>query len=186
VIEAALIALRHMFQFEVFSMLVTGIAVGITIGILPGLGGTVGMSILLPFVWTLKPEAALSLLIGMVAVMIFVILGPLLFFSPKLEAAKRAGLRQYGTLVERYMREFDDKWVRGTTALDEPLVGSPDIQSLADLGNSYAVVKTMRWVPFTLQNILYMAATALLPVLPLTLTMFPVEELLDRLLKILF
>jgi len=128
-----------------------------------------------------KPE-----LIGMVAVMIFVILGPLLFFSPKLEAAKRAGLRQYGTLVERYMREFDDKWVRGTTALDEPLVGSPDIQSLADLGNSYAVVKTMRWVPFTLQNILYMAATALLPVLPLTLTMFPVEELLDRLLKILF
>lgn len=68
-IEAALIALRHMFEFEVFSMLVAGIAIGITIGILPGLGGTVGMSILLPFVWTLKPEAALSLLIGMVGVL---------------------------------------------------------------------------------------------------------------------
>ena len=58
-----------MFQFEIFSMLIAGIAVGITIGILPGLGGTVGMSILLPFVWTLQPEAALSLLIGMVAVL---------------------------------------------------------------------------------------------------------------------
>ena len=65
-------------------------------------------------------------------------------------------------------------------------VGSADIQSLADLGNSFDVVKEMRWVPFTLPTVLQLAVTTLLPVLPLTLTMISLEELLDRLLKIVF
>ena len=52
-------------------------------------------------------------LIGLVAVMVFAILGPLLVFGPQLAAAKRAGLREYGTLAQRYAREFDHKWLRG-------------------------------------------------------------------------
>jgi hypothetical protein len=69
---------------------------------------------------------------------------------------------------------------------DEPLVGSADIQSLADLGNSFEVVKGMRFVPFTLQTVLQLAVATLLPVLPLTLTMISLEELLGRLLKLVF
>ena len=125
-------------------------------------------------------------LIGLVAVMVFAILGPLLVFSPQLAAAKRGGLREYGTLAQRYVREFDHKWLRGGAPPDEPLVGSADIQSLADLGNSFEVVKDMRLVPFTLQTVLQLAVTTLLPVLPLTLTMISLEELLERLLKIVF
>ena len=64
-----------------------------------------------------------------------------------LPQAKRTGLREYGTLAERYVREFDAKWLRGGAPADEPLVGSADIQSLADLGNSYEVVRTMRIAP---------------------------------------
>ena len=93
-------------------------------------------------------------LIGLVAVMVFAVLGPLLVFSPQLAAAKRAGLREYGTLAQRYVREFDRKWLRGGAPPDEPLVGSADIQSLADLGNSFEVVKEMRWVPFTMPTVL--------------------------------
>ena len=52
-------------------------------------------------------------LIGLVALLVFVILGPMLVFGPKLAAAKRAGLREYGTLAQRYVREFDGKWLRG-------------------------------------------------------------------------
>ena len=125
-------------------------------------------------------------LIGLVALMVFAVLGPLLVFSLKLEAAKRAGLREHGTLAQRYVREYDDKWLRGGAAPDEPLVGSADIQSLADLGNSFDVVKEMRFVPFTLQTVLQLAVTTLVPVLPLMLTMISLEELLDRLLKIVF
>jgi hypothetical protein len=125
-------------------------------------------------------------LIGLVAVLVFAILGPLLVLTPQLAAAKRAGLREYGTLAQRYTREFDEKWLRGGAPADEPLIGSADIQSLADLGNSFAVVKEMRLVPFTLQTVLQLAVTTLLPVVPLMLTMIPLEELVVRLLKIVF
>jgi len=50
------------------------------------------------------------------------------------------------------VREFDRKWLRGGAAADEPLLGSADIQSLADLGNSDAVVKEMRLVPFSARD----------------------------------
>jgi hypothetical protein len=125
-------------------------------------------------------------LIGTVAVMVFVILGPLLVFGPKLAAAKRMGLREYGKLAERYTREFDDKWLRGGAPADEPLIGSADIQSLADLGNSFEVVKGMRMVPFNLQTVVQLAVATLLPVAPLLLTIFSLEDLLLSLLKIVF
>jgi hypothetical protein len=125
-------------------------------------------------------------LIGLVAVMVLAVLAPMLVFSPRLEAAKRLGLREHGTLAQRYVREYDHKWLRGGAPPDEPLVGSADIQSLADLGNSFEVLKDMRWVPFTLPTVLHLTVTTLLPVLPLTLTMISLEELLERLLKIMF
>jgi hypothetical protein len=125
-------------------------------------------------------------LIGLVALMVFAVLAPLLMFGPQLEAAKRAGLREYGKLAHRYVREFDSKWLRGGARDGEPLVGSADIQSLADLGSSYDVVKGMRFVPFTAQTVLQLAITTLAPVVPLMLTMISLEELLDRLLKMVF
>ncbi len=91
-------------------------------------------------------------LIGLAAVMVLAVLAPLLVFGPHLERAKRAGLREYGTLAQRYVREYDHKWLRGTPP-DEPFVGSADIQSLADLGNSFDVVKEMRYVPFTITTV---------------------------------
>ena len=125
-------------------------------------------------------------LIGLVAMMVFAILGPMLVFSRQLEAAKRTGLREYGTLAQRYVREFDRKWLRGGAPADEPLIGSADIQSLADLGNSFEVVKGMRLAPFTMRTVLQLAVATLLPVAPLMLTMISLEELLVRLLKAVF
>src|SRR5699024_4113185 len=45
-----------------------GISVGLLIGMLPGLSGTVGMAILLPFVYGMDPYTGMALLIGMAAV----------------------------------------------------------------------------------------------------------------------
>ena len=114
-----------------------------------------------------------------------VFLGPLLLFAAQLAQAKRTGLREFGTLAQRYAREFDAKWLRGGAPAGEPLVGSADIQSLADLGNSYEVVRTMRIAPITRQSILQVAGATLLPVVPLALTMMPLEELLKKLLGVL-
>ena len=114
------------------------------------------------------------------------VLGPLLVFAPQLARAKRMGFREYGTLAERYVREFDGKWLRGGAPADEPLLGSGDLQSLADLGNSFEIVRTMHIAPFTKETILQLAAATVAPVVPLLLTMMPLEELLKKLLGILF
>lgn len=125
-------------------------------------------------------------IIGLVTVMVFAILGPMLVFLPQLAATRRKGLREYGIIAQRYVWEFDHKWLRGGAPADEQLLGSGDIQSLADLGNSYAVVKEMKLAPFTMRTVLQLAAITLLPIAPLLLTMIPLEELLARLLKVVF
>ena len=121
-----------------------------------------------------------------VVIMQVVVLGPLLVFAPQLAQAKRMGLHEYGTLAERYVREFDAKWLRGTAPPNEPLVGSGDIQSLADLSNSFDVVRTMRIAPVTKDAVVQLAVLTLAPVAPLALTMMPLEELLKKLFGILF
>jgi len=116
----------------------------------------------------------------------FLVFGPLLVFAAQLARAKRTGLGEYGSLAARYVREFDAKWLRAQAPPGEPLVGSADLQSLADLGNSFEVVKGMRIAPVTRDAILQLAAATLLPVVPLLLTMMPWDELLKRLFGIVF
>jgi len=127
-----------------------------------------------------KPE-----LFGMVVVMVFAILGPLLAFAPKLRRTRRQGMEECGALGQRYAREFNDKWLRGGASSSEPLMGSADIQSLADLRNSFVVIRDIELTPFTMKNVLSMAVTTLLPVAPLLLTMFSAEQLIERVLKVL-
>jgi len=124
-------------------------------------------------------------LAGAVVFALLQALGPLLVFVPGLLAAKRRGLREYGLLADRYVREFDRKWLHGGSAPDEPLVGTSDIQSLADLGNSFAVVRQMRAVPFGKDTVLFLLVVTAVPLLPLGLTVFPLEELLRRVLGVL-
>jgi len=120
-------------------------------------------------------------LIGMLGFALFQVLGPLLVFGPALARAKRRGLREFGTLGSRYVREFERKWFRGGAAADEALVGSGDIQSLADLGGSYDIVRNMRTFPFGKETVIQLVATTALPVLPLLLTVMPLEELVKKL-----
>ena len=122
----------------------------------------------------------------LVVFLLCVVLGPLLVFAPQLAQAKRTGNREYGALAERYVREFDAKWLRGGASSDEPLVGSGDIQSLADLANSFEVVRTMQIAPITKDAILRLIAATLAPIVPLALTMMPLEELLKMLFGMLF
>ena len=120
-----------------------------------------------------------------VIIQLALILGPLCVFAPTLLALKRQGRREYGALAARYTREFHEKWIGGGASANEPLVGSGDIQSLADLANSYEVVKGMRAVPFGLDTLLQVAVPAVAPLLPLALTVVPAEEILKKLLGML-
>jgi hypothetical protein len=125
-------------------------------------------------------------IVGYLGFFIVVMLIPLTVFIPRLVRAKRKGKHDLGILASGYVRGFDEKWLRGAAPAGEPLLGSADIQSLADLGNSYAVVQEMRTAPFGLKDVARLALIGASPFLPLTLTIFSLEELVDRLLKVVF
>jgi hypothetical protein len=120
-----------------------------------------------------------------VILQLLLVLGPLCVFAPMLLALKRRGRREYGALAARYTREFHEKWIEGAAPPDEPLVGSADIQSLADLANSYEVVRGIGAVPFGRDTIIQVAVPALIPFVPLALTIVPAEEILKKLLGML-
>lgn len=122
---------------------------------------------------------------GLVAFFMLFILSPLLVFTPHLARAKRQGLRDYGRLASRYVQGFEGKWIDGGAPRDEELLGSGDIQSLADLGNSFAIVQEMRVVPFGFRDAAGLAAATALPLLPLVLTVVSLEKLLHLIIKIL-
>ena len=123
---------------------------------------------------------------SVVALIVCLVFGPLLVMAPQLSRTKRDGAREFGTLAERYAREFDTKWLRGGAPPDEALIGSADIQSLADLGNSYEDVRTMRLFLVTRDAVLQLGVATLLPLVPLLLTVMPLEEVLKKLFGILF
>jgi hypothetical protein len=115
-----------------------------------------------------------------VALLMAVMLAPLLFFIAKLAGAKREGTREYGLLAMRYVDEFRDKWMGERRPAGEPLAGSADIQSLADLAGAHDMLREMRVLPFSMRTIVTLATVVALPYLPLVLTMIPLEELVGR------
>jgi len=116
----------------------------------------------------------------MVIAMALVFLGPLCVFIPRLFATKRVGVRDYGRLGSEYVLGFDHKWLHGGAPADEELVGSGDIQSLADLSGSFDIVRSMRPTPFSLDQIIFLVLMTAGPIAPLILTMIPLEELLKK------
>jgi hypothetical protein len=121
------------------------------------------------------PSVAFVLLVDAV-----LFLGPLLIFSRKLWSCKVKGMSDYSALAERYVSAFDQKWLGVDPVPREPLLGTADIQSLADLSNSVSIVRDMRLVPVSQSLLMYLAVAALLPLLPLVLFKYPFADLLAK------
>jgi hypothetical protein len=121
-----------------------------------------------------------------VLVVVTITLMPLLMFTPRLAQVKRKGLSEYGLLSQRYVDRFERKWITGDGSGPDELLGTGDIQSLADLANSYEVIRQMRAVPFGLNDVSRLVAATAAPLVPLLLTIFSPDELLMRVIKIVF
>jgi len=111
--------------------------------------------------------------------------GPLLFFMPKLYALRYQGLAQYGMLATAYTRAFQARWITPGAAEDAELLGNADIQSLADLGNSYQIIQDMKLVPVTPLNLIGVTLPSLIPALPLAAIMMPLGDLLRTLAQVI-
>jgi hypothetical protein len=111
-------------------------------------------------------------------------LTPIFVFFGTLWRTKRRGLLQYARLGNEYTSTFHRKWILNWGQTQEALLGTADIQSLADLGNSYSFVRRMNLAPMQLYTPVYLILACLIPMAPLTLTMMPLQEILKMVLKV--
>ncbi len=65
--EQLLAALFQLFEPTHLAFLFAGTLLGLIVGILPGMGGTSGLALVLPFVFTMEPSHALAMMIGVLA-----------------------------------------------------------------------------------------------------------------------
>jgi hypothetical protein len=122
-------------------------------------------------------EFRLEIAVFLVMLLLFV-LAPLTFFVMQMEEARRYGARRYGRFASRYTNAFDTKWLAGRSSPTESVLGTGDIQSLADAANAYDVVREMRLVPFSKRMVFHLAILVALPLLPLAFTLVPMGDLL--------
>ena len=122
---------------------------------------------------------------GILVFAVLTLVFPLGFFAVRLAHAGRLAKLEMGNLASHYVEDFHRKWI-AEAGRGEPLLGSSDIQSLADMANSFSVVAAMRLLPVNKETLIRMVVLVGLPFLPLVLTMFPLDELIRRLFKLAF
>lgn len=125
-------------------------------------------------------------IVALVGFLMLLVLGPLCVFAPKILAARRQGTREYGAFVAEYMRAFDRRWLCTSDRDGQTLLGAADIQSLADLGTAFGVIKEIKLFPFGRETLMRLLAAVLVPFVPLLLTLMPLEALLDRVIGAVF
>ena len=108
---------------------------------------------------------------------------PLLAFVPRLLATRREGRREYEALVSDYSSRFAARWLSGAPRSE--LLGSADIQSLADLGTTYReTIEKMQPLLFSPKDLILLVVVALLPAIPVLLFEVPAQQVLMRLLHL--
>jgi hypothetical protein len=123
-------------------------------------------------------------MLGVAFWLVLIVLAPLCFFVKTLNVGRLVARREFGILASRYVNDFRRKWIHNGNDWEEELLGDSDIQSLADLGNSYGVVEEMRIVPFKWTTALRILILMMFPMASLVLTMVPFVRIVNQLLKL--
>jgi hypothetical protein len=122
--------------------------------------------------------------IALLVLALLIVVGPLFAVAPALARLRARGLFAYGALGSRYTQRFEATWLGGG-ATDEALLGTPDVQSLADLAASHDIVRAIRLVPLGRREALVLVIVGVLPALPLAATTSAVRGFLQQALRLL-
>jgi len=131
--------------------------------------------------WQFKNE-----MIAWLIILVFIPLLPMTFFIRQLTRAKRDGTNEYDVVANQYVTDFRRKWIDTQSNPEETLLGTPDIQSLSDLSNSFAVSAGMRIFPLNKNAIFFILLFTALPFFPLIFTVIPLEKILSQVITIVF
>jgi hypothetical protein len=126
-----------------------------------------------------------SEIIAILFFLICLVFLPLTFFIPQMLRVKKRGVLSYGAIALRYVNDFRKKWIDPNLKDNKGMLGSSDIQSLADLSNSFQVQNGMGLMPFNHKTIILLIIIIALPLFPLVLTMIPLESILTKMISII-
>ena len=121
---------------------------------------------------------------SMLILLVVLIILPLSFFLVRILNAKLDALRGYGIVASHYVNHFYLKWISTSQHKKNP-IGTPDIQSLADLSHSFNVVRETYLIPIVLNQLIRLLIVIILPLVPLALTMIPLDQIIERIIKTL-
>jgi len=125
-------------------------------------------------------------LIVAAVVSVAVIAAPLLVFMGKLVLLRRQAILEYTSFATRYTGLFESKWI-GQRALGTPdLLGTSDIQSLADLSHGFEIVRQLRAVPLDPRALIPLAIATVLPMLPAVVVAVGLRPLINLIVKSVF
>jgi hypothetical protein len=131
--------------------------------------------------WQFKYE-----IITWMILLVLIPLIPMTFFAIKLARTKIDGTNEYAAFANHYVNEFRKKWVHPDVESNEALLGTPDIQSLSDLSNSFNVSAQMQVFPFGKSVIMFILVMAGLPFIPLIFTVIPLEKMISQIIGMIF
>jgi len=126
--------------------------------------------------------SAKYLIIALAVILTGAFVGPLFFFVGGLARVKRQGMLHYGTLSERQLREFEEKWLSGRTK--KSTLEVPDFSAVIDLSSTTAATHHMKPRPFDRAQIVPIILAALLPFLPVLALQMPIKEIIMQLAKL--
>jgi hypothetical protein len=114
--------------------------------------------------------------VDLLIVILILFAGPLLLFAPRLRAARSEGIFNYGELMERVGRQFEQKWAR-----DQPrnaALSAPDFSAMVDLSSVVANVHALDFLLLNVRSLMPLLIAALLPFVPLVLFVVPHDRIL--------
>jgi hypothetical protein len=123
--------------------------------------------------------------IVLVAIIALIALGPLVFFVPRLLVLRRKGILEYGILGQLHSADFHEKWILHRAGHENEFLDAPEIAALANYGKTYEKIEQLRPFPADKGALYTLAASVVIPALPVVLAEVPFAVVLQDLLKAL-
>jgi hypothetical protein len=121
-----------------------------------------------------------------IAVVVFLCVGPFCIFWGTLRRARHRGILEYGTLAVSMGRQFEQKWLAIPDKPSDGALGMTDFSATIDLYSIVANVQAMKLFPIGTRSIARVAGAAVAPAVPLALIALPFDVIIEHVIKLLF
>ena len=120
-----------------------------------------------------------------IPIVVAICVGPLCFFFQLLVRARRKGIVEYGALASSVGRQFEQRWIRSGSKVDESALEAQDFSATTDLYSIAANVHQMKPFPLGVQSLTRLAWATLAPAVPVIFLALPFDVIVEKILRML-